>query len=141
MDRYSRKIVGWKLSQEIDSNLTLGALRMALASREIKGELVHHSDRGVQYASGVYINQLEVAGITVSMGRKGNPYDNGAAESLNKTIKYEEVYLDEYDSFEEAEQKLKEFIEVTYNTLRLHSGLGYLTPAEFERAYYSNNRS
>jgi putative transposase len=75
------------------------------------------------------------------MGRKGNPYDNGAAESLNKTIKYEEVYLDEYESFEEAEQKLKEFIEVTYNTLRLHSSLGYLTPAEFERAYYSNNRS
>lgn len=100
----------------------------------LKG-LIHHSDRGSQYAADEYVARLESLGILASMSRRGNPYDNAYAESFNKTIKYEEVYMDEYASFEEAYQNIKHFIEQVYNKKRLHSAIGYQPPAEFEQRY------
>ena len=134
LDAYSRRCVGWKLSRQIDTPLTLDALEMALAQRQPAPGLIHHSDRGVQYASLAYVARLEQAGARVSMSDKGNPYDNAKAESFFKTLKREEVYLQEYRTFAEAEANLGHFIEAVYNQKRLHSSLGYLQPVEFEAA-------
>jgi len=134
LDAYSRRCVGWKLSRQIDTRLTLDALEMALAQRQPAPGLIHHADRGVQYASLAYVARLEQAGAQVSMSAKGNPYDNAKAESFFKTLKREEVYLQEYRTFAEAESNLGHFIEAVYNQKRLHSSLGYLPPAEFEAA-------
>lgn len=140
MDVFSRRCIGWALSRNIDAQLCLDALAMAFDTR--KGtdlnELVHHSDQGVQYASKEYTTMLERHGIRISMSRKGNPYDNAYAESLFKTIKYEEVYLTEYETFEDAHGNIKNFIEEVYNKKRLHSGIGYLPPAEFEQKILSS---
>lgn len=122
------------LSRNIDTHLTLNALKRALKNRrdmDFSG-LVHHSDRGVQYASDDYINHLKERGIKISMSRKGNPYDNAFAESFIKTLKYEEVYLKEYKSSDDAYINIKESIEKVYNERRIHSSIGYLTPKEFE---------
>ena len=135
MDAFSRKCIGWELDRRIDSRLALNALEMALSERgesELSG-LVHHSDRGVQYAATDYVDMLTDNGITVSMSRKGNPYDNAFAESFMKTLKYEEVYLCEYESFSEARDNIGRFIEEIYNRKRLHSSIGYLPPDEFEK--------
>jgi len=143
LDVFSRKCVGWELSRDIDTQLTLNALNKALSNRsgiDLSG-LVHHSDRGVQYAANDYINQLNKNDIRISMGRKGNPYDNAFAESFIKTLKYEEVYLKEYESFDDAYMNIEEFIEVLYNEKRLHSSIGYLTPNEFEMKPYLNIKS
>jgi putative transposase len=134
LDAYSRRCVGWKLSRQIDTQLTLDALDMALIQRRPTSGLIHHSDRGVQYASLAYVARLERAGARVSMSAKGNPYDNAKAESFFKTLKREEVYLQEYRTFDEAETNLGHFIEAVYNAKRLHSSLGYLPPVEFEAA-------
>jgi len=134
LDGYSRRCVGWKLSRQIDTQLTLDALEMALTQRQPAPGLIHHSDRGVQYASLAYVARLEQADARVSMSAKGNPYDNAKAESFFKTLKREEVYLQEYRTFAEAERNLSHFIEAVYNVKRLHSSLGYLPPAEFEAA-------
>lgn len=134
LDAYSRRCVGWKLSRQIDTQLTLDALDMALTQRRPASGLIHHSDRGVQYASLAYVARLERAGARVSMSAKGNPYDNAKAESFFKTLKREEVYLQEYRTFAEAETNLGHFIEAVYNAKRLHSSLGYLPPVEFEAA-------
>jgi putative transposase len=106
---------------------------MALFARRPAPGLVHHSDRGVQYASGSYTELLKEREITISMSRKGNPYDNAACESFMKTLKYDEVYRNEYRGFEEARRSIGEFLDVVYNQQRLHSALGYCTPAEFEK--------
>ena len=135
LDAYSRRCVGWKLSRHIDAQMALDALDMAIANRDVGPGLIHHSDRGVQYASTVYVQRLESMGAKVSMSAVGNPYDNAKAESFFKTLKCEEVYLKSYRTFEEAEANLKQFIEQVYNTKRLHSSLGYLPPSEFEAAY------
>jgi putative transposase len=135
LDAYSRRCIGWALSRWIDTRLTLSALEMALRARQPARGFVHHSDRGVQYASGDYVARLEAAGARISMSATGNPYDNAKAESFFKTLKYEEVYLKEYRTFEEALMNLEAFIEDVYNTKRLHSSLGYLPPAEFEAAF------
>ena len=135
LDAYSRKCVGWKLSRRIDTQLVLGALEAALAVRPVKAGLIHHSDRGVQYASSEYIARLQSIGAQVSMSAVGNPYDNAKAESFFKTLKREEVYLKQYQTFQEAEDNIRQFIEDVYNTKRLHSSLGYLPPSEFEEAY------
>jgi len=111
LDAYSRKCVGWKLSKRIDAHLAGDALDMALATREVSSGLIHHSDRGVQYASTAYVQRLQSIGARVSMSAGGNPYDNAKAESFFKTLKAEEVYLKEYSRFAEAEANLEQFIE------------------------------
>lgn len=134
LDGYSRRCVGWQLSRRMDGQLVLDALDMALASRHVSAGLIHHSDRGVQYASLVYVERLQSVGIQISMSAKGNVYDNAKAESFFKTLKQEEVYLKQYQTFEEAETNIGHFLEEVYNTKRLHSSLGYVPPVEFEAA-------
>lgn len=135
LDAYSRRCIGWKLSRQIDTRLTVAALEMAIERRAPQPGLIHHSDRGVQYASTEYVSRLEEIGARVSMSATGNPYDNAKAESFFKTLKREEVYLKEYQTFADAEANLGQFIEAVYNTKRLHSSLGYLPPAEFEASH------
>ena len=134
LDAFSRRCVGWHLSRDMTTQLTLTALRRAIAERHPQSSLIHHSDRGVQYASHDYVEQLEQIGAQISMSSVSNPYDNAKAESFFKTLKQEEVYLKEYESFADAEANLEEFIEQVYNTKRLHSSLGYVPPVEFEAA-------
>ena len=132
LDAYSRRVIGWALDHTMEDDLTLSALRMALSQRVIAPGLVHHSDRGSQYASGDYTDLLKENGIEISMSRKANPWDNAACESFMKTLKYEEVHRNEYRDLAEARSEIREFIEKIYNRKRLHSALGYLPPAEFE---------
>src|SRR5262249_35287002 len=120
----------------LEAGLPLSALHMALQERHPAPGLVHHSDRGVQYASAAYTDLLKQHGIAISMSRTGNPYDNARAESFIKTLKYEEVYRTEYRDLSEARTSISVFIERVYNQQRLHSSLGYVPPAEFEQ----NNR-
>jgi len=136
MDAYSRRVVGWAISKNIDTELTLAALRMALSGRKSLLGLVHHSDRGVQYAASDYINELQANEIKISMSRRANPYDNAQCERFMRTLKYEEVYLSEYENITEAKSSIGHFIEKVYNRKRLHSALGYMPPAEFERSLY-----
>lgn len=132
LDAWSRRCVGWHLSRTIETSLPLAALTRALTNRHPDPGLIHHSDRGVQYASTTYVGRLTSAGIRISMSATGNPYDNAKAESFFKTLKREEVYLNCYDSFADAEANLAHFIDEVYNTKRLHSSLGYRPPVEFE---------
>ena len=134
LDIFSRKCIGWCLGINIDAQLTLDALNMAITSRQHLGfsGMIHHSDRGVQYASQVYTDRLKELGILISMSGKGNAYDNAFAESFMKTLKVEEVYINEYETFQEAYANIKHFIELVYNEKRLHSSIGYVPPAEFE---------
>ena len=132
LDAYSRRVIGWELDRTMEDSLTLSALRMALSSRVVEPGLVHHSDRGTQYASGDYTDLLKATGITISMSRKGNPWDNAACESFMKTLKYEEVHRNEYRDLAEARASIREFLEKLYYHKRLHSALGYMPPAEFE---------
>jgi putative transposase len=141
MDAYSRKIVGWSISRRIDASLALDALAMALRERQFKpGELVHHSDRGSQYASSDYTKSLVDNGIAISMSRKGVPQDNAYAESFMKTLKYEEVYMTEYANINEARRQIAHFVEEVYNKKRLHSAIGYMPPAEFESVGYNKEK-
>jgi putative transposase len=135
LDACSRRCIGWKLSRQIDTSLTLAALEMAIDLRQPRRGLIHHADRGVQYASMDYVSRLEEIGARVSMSATGNPYDNAKAESFFRTLKREEVYLKDDQTFAEAEANLGQFIEAVYNTKRLHSSLGYRPPAEFEAAF------
>lgn len=141
LDAYSRRCVGWCLSRQIDTNLTLSALEMALAARRPTAGLIHHSDQGVQYASSEYVLRLEQAGALISMAATGNPYENAKAESFFRTLKMEEVYLKDYRDFQEAQQNIGWFIEEVYNQKRLHSSLGYLPPVEFEALHALKARS
>ena len=133
LDAFSRRVIGWALGRKLEAELAVTALRRALVERRPLPGLVHHSDRGVQYASRVYTEMLLQHQATISMSRKGNPYDNAACESFMKTLKCEEVYRNEYYDFREALSSIGEFLERVYNQKRLHSALGYLSPAEFER--------
>ena len=133
LDAFSRRLIGWALERSLETELALSALRMALAARSVTAELVHHSDRGVQYASADYTALLKEQGVRISMSRRGNCYDNAQAESFMKTLKYEEVYLREYETMAEARASISHFLEAVYNQKRLHSALGYLPPAEFEQ--------
>jgi transposase InsO family protein len=132
LDAFSRRVIGWALGRTLEATLATAALKMALAERNPQPGLVHHSDRGVQYASAAYTDLLKLHKAEISMSRKGNPYDNAACESFMKTLKYEEVYRNEYRDFQEARACIREFLERVYNQKRLHSALGYLPPAEFE---------
>lgn len=133
LDAFSRRCLGWALEPYLEAELALAALRMALATRSIEPGLAHHSDQGVQYASSAYTELLKERGIRISMSRRGNAYDNAKAESFIKTLKYEEVYLFEYETILEARSRIKRFLEEVYNQKRLHSSLGYVPPVEFEQ--------
>ena len=132
LDAFSRRVIGWALGRTLEAELAVTALRMALIERQPPPGLVHHSDRGVQYASHDYTEMLKQHQATISMSRKGNPYDNAACESFMKTLKYEEVYRNEYCDFQDARACIGEFLERVYNQKRLHSALGYVPPADFE---------
>ena len=133
LDAYSRRVIGWALGRTLEAGLAVSALTMALRQRRPAPGLVHHSDRGVQYASYEYTDLLKQHGAQISMSRKANPYDNAACESFMKTLKYEEVYRSEYRDLADAYAQIGEFLERVYNQKRLHSALGYVPPAEFER--------
>lgn len=133
LDAFSRRVIGWALDSHLRAALALAALDMALASRDVvRGGLVHHSDRGVQYACGDYVARLEAAGIQPSMSRVGCPYDNAMAESFMKTLKQEEVDGRAYRDIDAARIQIASFIDEVYNRQRLHSALAYRPPAEFE---------
>jgi transposase InsO family protein len=132
LDVYSRRVIGWNLSRRLERGVATQALEMALAERRPAPGLVHHSDRGVQYASGDYVKRLESCGITISMSRPGNPWDNAWAESFIKTLKVEEVNGRRYLDFDHAKTCIGTFIEEVYNQQRMHSALNYDSPVEFE---------
>lgn len=137
LDAYSRRVIGWALGKSLEAELAISALKMALASRRLEPGLVHHSDRGVQYASEAYRRTLQMEEIVISMSRRGNPYDNARAESFMKTLKYEEVLVNEYATIDEARAHIGNFLNRIYNHERLHSALGYRPPAEFERTSFN----
>jgi len=141
LDAYSRRCIGWALARYLDARLPLTALQLALQNRSFKpGTLTHHSDRGVQYASKEYVQVLEENKIIISMSRIGNPYDNAIAERFMRTLKYEEIYMNDYDSFAEVLRSVEHFIEAVYNHKRLHSALGYVPPVEFEASLPLRNQ-
>jgi putative transposase len=133
LDAFSRRVVGWALGRTLEAELAMAALRMAFLERQPATGLIHHSDRGVQYASQQYTEMLQQHQARISMSRKGNPYDNATCESFIKTLKYDEVYRNEYRDFHEAREGIRKFLERVYNEKRLHSALGYWSPAEFEQ--------
>ena len=134
LDAYSRKVVGWELDRTLAARLPIAALQKAITERQPPPGLVHHSDRGVQYASGDYVRILSKHQMIPSMSRPANPYDNASCESFLKTLKREEIYANEYRDLEHLRANIQEFIEQYYNRCRLHSALGYRPPEEFEQA-------
>jgi putative transposase len=137
IDAFSRRVIGWALHRTMEDELTLSALRMALTLRRPASGPVHHSDRGSQYASGDYTDLLKAHGCQISMSHKASPWENAGCESWMKTLKYEEVYRQEYRDLTEARASIERFIEKVYNQKRLHSALGYLPPVEFEQALWA----
>lgn len=134
LDAYSRRAIGYAISMNIDAQLTLAALKMAVGNRKILPGIIHHSDRGSQYACHEYVDLLKISGFKISMSRTGNPYDNAKMESFIKTVKYEEVYLWGYETIEDVQNRIPYFIEEVYNKKRLHSSIGYVPPNEFEES-------
>jgi transposase InsO family protein len=135
LDACSRKVVGWALGKTLSTKLSLTALEQAIAERQPPAGCIHHSDRGVQYACDQYVKTLQRSGFQISMSLKGNPYDNAKMESFFKTLKQEEVYLNDYRNLQEAAKSISFFLETIYNQKRLHSALGYISPVEYESLY------
>jgi len=133
LDAYSRRVIGWALDRTMDSSLTLAALEKAIASRHPQPGMVHHSDRGSQYANAEYVDRLESCGAVLSMSRPGRPWENGRCESFIKTLKQEQLDARSYRSLEELSGHVEGFIERVYNPVRLHSALAYQSPVAFER--------
>jgi len=140
LDGFSRKVIGYAVSPHLDACLVLEALRMAISRRAPGPGVIHHSDQGVQYASEEYTGELRSHGFLISMSRKGNPYDNARMESFFKSLKQEEVYLNEYETTQDVLARLPYFLEEVYNRKRLHSALGYIPPEEFEELFLSQER-
>jgi putative transposase len=140
IDAYSRRVIGWALDRTVEDDLTLAALRKALELRRPAPGLVHHSDRGSQYASGDYTDLLKASGCQISMSHKASPWENGGCESWMKTLKSEEVYRQEYRDLAEARALIAQFIDEVYNQKRLHSALGYRPPVEFEQVLAESSR-
>lgn len=133
LDAYSRRVIGCHVGTTLRTELVISALEQALSMRRVRPGLVHHSDRGIQYASQAYTERLRQHQIEISMSRRGNPYDNAYAESFMKTLKHEEVHRCEYRSLEEAQERIEQFVHRVYNQKRLHSALGYRSPVQFEQ--------
>jgi putative transposase len=138
LDAYSRRVIGWALGSSLEFQLTLSALEQAIATRQPKLGLVHHSDQGIQYASQAYVDRLECCGAVMSMSRPGSPWENGKCESFIKTLKHEELDAQRYRTLEELRTHVTEFIEQIYNLKRLHSALAYRSPVEFEEQHESD---
>lgn len=134
LDAFSRKVIGWQLGRTLETKVPLQALEAAIANRHPQPGLVHHSDRGTQYASNQYVQRLEACGAHLSMSRAASPWENGKCESFIKTLKQEEIDARRYASFAELRENLDEFMEQIYNKVRLHSALGYRSPEEFEQS-------
>jgi putative transposase len=141
LDLFSRKVIGYALSLSLDASCAIEALQMALEHRRPAPGCIHHSDQGVQYACGDYVALLKEQGIISSMSAKGNPYHNANAESFFKTFKYEEVYLNDYQTIDDVVERVPYFLEEVYNAKRLHSSIGYLSPNEFEERCTNKNGS
>jgi transposase InsO family protein len=137
LDAHSRRVVGWAIERSLSTILALRALKMALAGRKPEPGMIHHSDRGIQYACADYVAALQQHAIQISMSRVGNPYDNAKAESFMKTLKQEEVDGRAYRDLDHLRRSIAEFVENVYNRRRLHSALGYQSPVEFEQALSS----
>lgn len=140
LDIFSRRVIGWSISKHLDRNLTLEALKVAIEKRKPQKGVIHHSDRGVQYASSDYIELLNNHGFHISMSNRRNPYDNAFAETFFKTLKYEEVYLYEYENIFDVMERIPYFIDEVYNKKRVHSGIKYLPPEEFENLLNSDTK-
>ena len=140
IDAFSRRVIGWALDRSVEDELTLAALRMALELRRPAAGCVHHSDRGSQYASGDYTDLLKSHGCEISMSHKSSPWENAGCESWMKTLKYEEVYRQEYRDVTEVRASIARFIDEVYNQRRLHSALGYRPPVEFEHMQAVSSR-
>jgi putative transposase len=139
LDAFSRRVIGWALDRTLKAKLSLTALQMVIRRGRVEAGVIHHSDRGVQYASHAYTDLLNKHKIGISMSRRGNPYDNATAESFMKTLKYEGVYRSEYRDLADARSQIGRFIDSIYNRKRLHSALGYRPPVEFEEGLRLNS--
>ena len=137
LDAFSRRVIGWNLGRSLETRLVVGALKKAFRSGRVEAGLIHHSDRGVQYASAEYVAMLLERNIRISMSRRGNCYDNAKAETFFKTLKQEQVYRSEYRDFADARSQIGRFIDQVYNRERLHSAIGYHSPMSFESSVRS----
>lgn len=139
LDLFSRKIIGYALSRSLGMSFTIQALQMAINRRDPQMGCIHHSDQGGQYASNEYVHILQERGFKSSMASRGNPYENAVIESFFKTLKYEEVFLNDYKTIYDVAKRIPYFIQEVYNRKRLHSSLGYVSPDEFEASYINPN--
>ena len=141
LDACSRKVIGYAISTSLDAGLVLKALKMAVAKRRPGPGVIHHSDQGIQYASSEYVDELQRYGFQISMSGKGNPYENAIMESFFKTLKYEEVYLWEYETYQDVIARLPYFLEEVYNRKRIHSAIGYRSPDDFEELWFNQENT